>query len=554
MLGQQLADNVDSNLTAPGEFATTIHGAGTDLLNLINDILDHSKIESGTVTVQCEDLPFANLRDAVQRTFRHQTESGDPEFSVEFGTDLPERINTDPKRLLQVLKNLLANAFKFTEHGGVALRVGVAESGWTPGQAVLDNADTAVSFAVSDTGIGIALDKQKIVFEAFQQADAGTAPPRRHRARPRNQPRARAIARRRDQAPEHAGAAAHSPCTSPSPTPVPVLPELEPREARPIAALSPAAAAARPIPGRPSESLAGDCVMLIAEDDPDYARILVDAARRRGFRCLAASRGADALVLARKYRPHAVCLDINLPDMLGWAVLGQLKQDPLTRHAPVQILTGEDDPLPALSRGAYSYLTKPLGADQLDKAFEDVRKFLSNRKRRLLVVDPTGGADGMTALVAGGARWPRAKRPRSGCWPSHDCVVLAFEQHGRARSDRARARPRLRAVRVYAEINSARKISSAARHDAAQATLAHSGAVRREPILHRDVSRLPEAKLQMVLSLQEGDAVLADKKIRGRRRLQHSRCRAAERYHEGDTRRGPRCSSRHRIYRCCSTS
>ena len=133
VLGQQLADNVDSNLSPRQvEFATTIHGAGTDLLNLINDILDLSKIESGTVTVQCEDLPFVDLNDAVQRNFRHETEPGDLEFSIEFSTGLPQKIQTDPKRLLQVLKNLLANAFKFTEHGGVSLRVGVAESGWTP--------------------------------------------------------------------------------------------------------------------------------------------------------------------------------------------------------------------------------------------------------------------------------------------------------------------------------------------------------------------------------------------------------------------------------------
>ena len=163
VLGEQLADNVDKNLTSSQvEFARTIHGAGTDLLNLINDILDMEKIGSGTVTVQCESLSFADLDDAVQRSFRHETESGDLAFTIDFTAALPEVMTTDPKRLLQVLKNLLSNAFKFTDRGGVALRVDVARNGWTPGQAVLDNAPIVISFAVNDTGIGIPLDKQRI--------------------------------------------------------------------------------------------------------------------------------------------------------------------------------------------------------------------------------------------------------------------------------------------------------------------------------------------------------------------------------------------------------
>jgi hypothetical protein len=227
------------------------------------------------------------LSDAVQRNFRHETESGDLDFAIEFGTELPERINTDPKRLLQVLKNLLANAFKFTEHGGVALRVGVAESGWTPGQAVLDNADTVVSFAVSDTGIGIALDKQKIVFEAFQQADAGTA--RRHGGTGLGLAISRELAQllggeiKLQSMPGRGSTfTLYLPVTYAGAT---VLPELEPREAPArIAALTSAAApAARPIPDDRANLSPGDCVMLIAEDDPDLARILVDVARRRGF-------------------------------------------------------------------------------------------------------------------------------------------------------------------------------------------------------------------------------------------------------------------------------
>ncbi len=176
ILGQQLSDNPEHNLTNKQiEYAKTIHGAGTDLLNLISDILDLSKIESGTVTVENEELPFAKLRDTIERSFRHEAESRKLAFSLDFDPNLGRALNTDPKRLLQVLKNLLSNAFKFTAQGGVRLRVAMAKHGWTPDHPVLGAAPAVVEMSVSDTGIGIPIEKQKIIFEAFQQADAGTA-------------------------------------------------------------------------------------------------------------------------------------------------------------------------------------------------------------------------------------------------------------------------------------------------------------------------------------------------------------------------------------------
>ncbi len=175
ILGQQLSDNPEGNLTAKQvEFARTIHGAGSDLLNLITDILDLSKIESGTVTVDAEDVLIANLLEAVGRTFRHEAESRRLSFEATVDSHLGRSIFTDSKRLQQVLKNLLSNAFKFTEHGGVRLNVSAATSGWNPDHPVLKGATTVVAFEVSDTGIGILPEKQKIVFEAFQQADAST--------------------------------------------------------------------------------------------------------------------------------------------------------------------------------------------------------------------------------------------------------------------------------------------------------------------------------------------------------------------------------------------
>src|SRR4029077_12612760 len=156
-------------------FARTIHGAGTDLLNLISDILDLSKIESGTVSVDADEVLFVSLLDMVARPFRHEAENRRLGFEVHTDPHLSRSLVTDSKRLQQVLKNLLSNAFKFTEQGGVQLSVLVAEKGWSEDHPVLSNAASVVAFQVTDTGIGIPLDKQRIIFEAFQQADAGTS-------------------------------------------------------------------------------------------------------------------------------------------------------------------------------------------------------------------------------------------------------------------------------------------------------------------------------------------------------------------------------------------
>src|SRR5690606_37186061 len=176
ILCQQLAENPDANLSGRQvEFAQTIHAAGTDLLNLISDILDLSKIESGTVTVDSETVRFAHLRENLMRAFRHEAERRHLEFGIEIDPALGPALSSDPKRLQQILKNLLSNAFKFTQQGSVRMRAYKADSGWSPGNDALGAAGTVVALEVSDTGIGISPDKQKIVFEAFQQADAGTS-------------------------------------------------------------------------------------------------------------------------------------------------------------------------------------------------------------------------------------------------------------------------------------------------------------------------------------------------------------------------------------------
>jgi HAMP domain-containing protein/CheY-like chemotaxis protein/signal transduction histidine kinase len=392
ILGQQLADNPDRNLSPRQvEFARTIHGAGTDLLNLISDILDLSKIESGTVTVEAEDIFFANLTEAVTRPFRHEAENRQLSFEVQLDPRLGRSIVTDAKRLQQVLKNLLSNAFKFTENGGVRLTVSSAIGGWAADHPILSMAPAVVSFEVSDTGIGIAAEKQKIIFEAFQQADASTS--RKYGGTGLGLAISRELAnllggeiQLRSSAGVGSTFTLYLPLKYAGPTNMvrPATTAQAPAMAPPIGAPE------RPveqIPDDRHEIQPGDTILLVVEDDPHYARVILDLARDKGFKVLLAMRGADALDLAKQYQPSAVSLDVFLPDMLGWTVLSQLKQNPLTRHIPVQIITLDEDRQHGLARGAFSFVTKPTTTEGVEAALARIKEYAQPRRKRLLVVE-----------------------------------------------------------------------------------------------------------------------------------------------------------------------
>ncbi|HEY8566181.1 MAG TPA: HAMP domain-containing protein [Beijerinckiaceae bacterium] len=400
ILGQQLSDNPDGNLSHKQvEFARTIHGAGTDLLNLISDILDLSKIESGTTTVDAEEIFFSNLLDTMARPFRHEAENRKLAFEVATDPNLDRSIITDSKRLQQVLKNLLSNAFKFTERGGVKLTVSPVTGGWSPDHPSLKHAPSVVAFEVSDTGIGIPPEKQRIIFEAFQQADASTS--RKYGGTGLGLAISRELAnllggeiQLRSQPGVGSTFTLYLPLTyvgAPAPA-RPILADSAPANQPSVAALSNGARLTdRPTPEQVLDDRnalqPGDTVLLIVEDDPHYARVMVDLARDSGFKVLVAMRGADALALAREYRPTAVSLDVFLPDMLGWTVLSQLKQDPATRHIPVQIVTLDEDRQHGLARGAFSFLNKPTTMEGLEAALNRIKSYAEPRRKRLLLVE-----------------------------------------------------------------------------------------------------------------------------------------------------------------------
>jgi HAMP domain-containing protein/CheY-like chemotaxis protein/signal transduction histidine kinase len=394
ILSQQLSENINSNLTLKQvEFARNINSSGSDLLHLINDILDLSKIESGTVTVDVEEIRFAGLRENIDRNFRHVAEAKNLPLRITVSEDLPRFMVSDPKRLQQILKNLLSNAVKFTTHGHVDVRIGLATRGWSADHPVLSISHPVISFAVEDTGIGVPPEKQRLIFEAFQQADAGTS--RKYGGT------GLGLAISRELASLLGGEIKLTSVHGQGSTFTLYLPlnyagpdnirttylnrEIGTSKVPTVAVLNEARESH--IDDDRNIIQPDDPVMLIIEDDVHYARILLDLAREKGFRGIVATKGTLGLSLARQFKPTAISLDIFLPDMLGWTVLNQLKLDPALRHIPVQIVTCEEERQHGLAHGAFSFVVKAPTTDGLQAAFGKIRDFSTPRQKRLLVVE-----------------------------------------------------------------------------------------------------------------------------------------------------------------------
>ncbi len=538
VLGQQLAENPDGSLNAKQvEFARTIHGAGTDLLNLISDILDLSKIESGTVSVEAEEVFFGTLLDTVARPFRHEAENRKLMFDVTNDPRMGRSLVTDSKRLQQVLKNLLSNAFKFTEQGTVKLSVSSAPSGWTHDHPILSGAGSVIAFEVSDTGIGIPPEKQRIIFEAFQQADAGTS--RKYGGTGLGLAISRELAnllggeiQLKSQPGRGSTFTLYLPQTYVGPAaPTVVKTEKSGTTVAIPTFLSNVSAAeqeARIEDDRDSLEV-GDAVLLIVEDDPHYARVLCDLSRDKGFKVLVAMTGTEALALAREYRPTAISLDVMLPDMLGWTVLNHLKQDPKTRHIPVQMLTLDEDRHHGLSRGAFAFVTKPTSTDELNAALARIREYSQPRRKRLLVVEDNPAEQLSTRellwhedididVIDSGSKALEALEH-----DTYDCIVLDLrlpDMSGFDVLEQIKGSTRLRDLPVV--VFTGRELS--AEEDAQLHTLARSVVVKdvESPerlldetalFLHRVVSELPKAKQQMIDRLHQSDEALAGRKV-----------------------------------------
>jgi HAMP domain-containing protein/signal transduction histidine kinase/CheY-like chemotaxis protein len=542
ILADQLAQNNEGNLQAKQvEFAQTIHASGNDLLSLINDILDLSKIESGTVTVDIAALRFHDLSDYVERTFRHVAEAKRLSFHIETDPDLPLNMFTDTQRLDQVIRNLLSNAFKFTESGQVIFSIAQVTEGWNPDNEILNHARSVIAFSVSDTGIGIAPEKQQIIFEPFQQADGSTS--RKYGGTGLGLAISREIARllggeirlasalgqgstftlflpqthvpMRALRKDYVGPRLPAPPPATGETPVPETSAPAPEPVEVV------------LEDDRSHLDPGDQTVLIVEDDPNYARVLLEMAHEKGFKGIVAQRGATALSLARELKPTAVTLDLHLPDLDGWRVLDRLKVDLATRHIPVHIISVEQDPNPTLSQGALGFITKSDTRESLQQAFEQLKQFVARPVKKLLIVEDDeiqtlslreliGNGDVTITAVPTGREALAAIESEK-----YDCMILDLglpDMSGSELLEQIKNSTGSRTLPVI--IYTARELLE--EESAKLQRLAETILIKdvRSPerlldetalVLHRNVSKLPDRQRKMLEHLHQG--VLEGKKV-----------------------------------------
>ncbi|HEY1100035.1 MAG TPA: response regulator, partial [Myxococcota bacterium] len=442
ILARLLSENKDGNLTDDQvKFAETIYSAGNDLLDLINDVLDLSKIEAGHVEIRSAPVNVTAITQALRRTFEPIGASKNLRFDVVVESDVPDTIETDAQRLEQVLKNLLSNAFKFTDRGSVTLRV-------------FTDDDSRISFAVKDTGVGIAADKHDFVFEAFRQIDGGSA--RKHNGTGLGLSISRDLARllggtitlrsavgdgstftidiprvwNTAEAQPTSTLSAVSP-TSTTPARVSTrsaTPIRLPRAATPMQL--PRTRTPRSQPPRAARSI------LIVEDDPAFSKLLADTARSLDFEPLLANSADSAFDLALSNHPQAVLLDVRLPDHSGLSVLDRLKRNAQTRHIPVHMISGTDHTRAALAMGAVGYALKPVHVDELRAVLSRLAERIDTHVKRVLVIEDDDvqrnsvklllTADGVEVVTASNATEAREHLKAL----TFDCVVMDLNLPG----------------------------------------------------------------------------------------------------------------------------
>jgi HAMP domain-containing protein/CheY-like chemotaxis protein/signal transduction histidine kinase len=550
ILSRQLAENAETNLTPKQvQFAETINSSGGDLLSLINDILDLSKIESGMMAIEIGDVQFADVTDQLHRSFHQVAADKGLEFNIERTANLPPSIFTDQKRLQQILKNLLSNAFKFTEKGKVLLQVRTAERRGNFATEALNQADQVIAFSVTDTGIGIPIDKQRIIFEAFQQADGTTS--RKYGGTGLGLSISREIARllggeiRVQSVPgEGSTFTLFLPRTHKAPvqeTGQPLLTgEMEVRSR--LASISAYAGGSEgtvfnsieysevsEVADDRNELKPGDRVVLIVEDDALFAQILLDLAHEKGFKGVVAAQGDAALTLARKYKPDAITLDIRLPDRDGWTVLDRLKHDPKTSHIPVHVITADDREYQPRKLGALTYMQKPVSREQLIESFDKIAAFAQRKVRHLLVVEDDdaqrmsiveliGEGDVQTTAVATGEEALAELQNHQ-----FDCMVLdlklpdmsGFELIERMQKEFDQADL---PIIIYTGKELSEKEETQLRLVADAIVVKEANSPERllaetSLFLHRVESNLPEPKRRMLEQLLRRDPVLTGKKV-----------------------------------------
>jgi HAMP domain-containing protein/signal transduction histidine kinase/DNA-binding response OmpR family regulator len=539
LLARQLADNLDKNLTTKQiEYAQIICGAGNDLLALINDILDLSKIEAGAMTIEVQPIILSSLKDHLERNFGQLAQSKNLGFKIELAADLPQTISTDSKRLQQVLRNLLSNAFKFTEKGAVTVSIGPVQNAAPDSLRAVGG---LVAFAVTDTGIGIPDEKQAIIFEAFQQVDGGTD--RKYGGTGLGLTISREIARllggeiRVHSKPGRGSTfTLYLPAVCPPVKPAPRRRPVGEEEAE-KAAIShaghendhaPATLAQTEVSDDRDSIAPGDMVLLIVEDDTIFARLLLDLARELGFKGVVALQGDAGLAAVRALRPQAALLDLRLPDMTGWMVLDGIKHDPSLRHIPVMIVSGsQDEALRALKMGAVGFVEKPASRERLLESLSRLAKFVrtpaksllvieNDERRRRAIVKLIGTGDVRTTSVKSGEEALARLAAES-----FDCAIIGAElPEVSALAGRFASEACLNHLPLV--IYSHRKLGQEEEQSLRQATRGGVAKLVSTPehllnetglFLHRLSESFPDDKKELLLKARQSDPVLAGRHV-----------------------------------------
>jgi len=521
ILSRDLAENKNNNLDDDQvESAEIIYKSGEDLLILINEVLDLSKIEAGKMSVQTEKIKLEQLANELNLDFKHLAQQKNLELKVKVGENAPEAITSDPQRLKQILKNLLSNAIKFTNKGSVTLSIDVYNQ-------------NSVSFKVTDTGIGIAPEKQALIFEAFQQADGGTS--RKYGGTGLGLSISRELAKLLDAQIELSSVPNEG---STFTLIVPLAIQSQQKSSDPVVK--------KPVVFKPVQNpdayinhpalqddrdniFPEDHVVLIIEDDLQFASVLYKQAHSKGFKCLSASTGEDGILLAIRYKPNAIILDMELPGINGHQVLAELKSNHVVRHIPVHIISGNEKTLKPVKEGAIEYLMKPVSKNELEEAFVRMQNFIDRKMKNLLIIEDDDNSrkaivkligNGDVKCFEAGSAYEAIEQYSK---QTFDCIVLdiglpdinGFELIQKLEADQSQTLP---PIIIYTGRELTKEENEELQNYADSIII--KGVKSEERLLdetalflHRTISRLPESKQNMITGLYDKESVFTGKKI-----------------------------------------
>jgi len=535
LLSHGLTQNKDGNLSKEQiQSAKVIHSGGTDLLNLINEILDLSKIEAGRMDLHVGEVRIVDLADSIRSSFAHMAAAKGLEFDIIIGKNIHPEIRTDHKRLEQILRNLLSNAIKFSKQGKISISFHEIDDGIDLSRSGLKK-QAALALSIEDTGIGIAPEQHKVIFEAFQQADGGTS--REYGGTGLGLSISRELARLLGgeiQMVSELGKGSRFTV---------YLPLLGPegyKSAVPRGRVCPpnntkGRSSLRPSPpplfdqveDDRTNIVKDDRVMLIVEDDPKFAAVLCDKCRQHGFKCLIAGNGEMGLNLALEYQPVAIVLDIRLPGIDGWEVLATLKEDIRTRHIPIHVISVEEASNEAIRRGAVGHVEKPISPAELEKTLKKLTEAAADTPKRVLVVeddetmrdatvDLIGNGDVQVDVAITGGDAIKAIADTH-----YDCVVVDL------------GLPDMEGSELLAELKKKENLPPVIIHTARELSKEDEQILREYTdsivikdvrsqerlldevslFLHRVVSKMPEQQRVIIRNLHDSDEALRGKKV-----------------------------------------